>query len=86
MSSINIKNEHAVRLIKELAELEGESMTTVTIRAVEDRLERQRHPIVDEQRMQYWLDFGQRVRERMNPDDLGKDFSDDLYAERGLPG
>ena len=36
--ALNIKNEEAVRLAKELAALEGESMTTVVIEALREKL------------------------------------------------
>jgi len=86
MTALNIKNEEAVRLVKELAELEGESMTTVVREAVREKLERERNPVINEARMQYWLDFGQRVRETADPEWLAKDPFEDLYDEKlGLP-
>lgn len=88
MAALNIKNEEAVRLVKELAELEGESMTTVVIEAVRDRLERKRQPVVDEERMRYILGLGRQVREhmqRVNPEWLERDPTEDLYDEDGLP-
>jgi len=85
MSALNIKNEEAVRLVKELAELEGESMTTVVIEAVREKLDRKRKPVINEARMRYWLDFGQRVRETADPEWLARDPTDDLYDEFGLP-
>ena len=54
-ASMNIKDDEAVRLIEELAELEGESMTTVVIGAVRDRLDRKRRPRINEERVGYWL-------------------------------
>lgn len=39
MPALNIKNEVAYNLVKELAELEGKSMTTVVIEAVRTQLE-----------------------------------------------
>lgn len=85
MAALNIKNEEVVRKVKELAELEGASMTTVVMAAVQDRLDRQRESSVNEARMEYWLAFGKRVRKQMDPDLLGKDLTEDLYDERGLP-
>jgi antitoxin VapB len=63
MVALNIKNEEAVRLVKELAELKGESMTTVLIEAVQEKLERERKPRINEERMQYFLDLGRQIRE-----------------------
>ncbi len=87
--ALNIKNEEAVRLAKQLAELEGESMTTVVIEALREKLDRTHTPQVNEQRMNYWLDRGREIRahlERVNPESLGRDPIDDLYDEEtGLP-
>ena len=86
MRALNIKNEEAVRLVRELAELEGESMTTVVIGAVREKLERERKPQINEERMQYILDLGRRVREMADPDWLATDQSSEMYDdELGLP-
>lgn len=85
MPALNIKNEEAYRLIKELADLEDKSMTTVVIEAVREKLDRTRKPQINEARMQYWLDFGQRVRETTPPELLALDPDDFLYDENGLP-
>ena len=58
MSALNIKNEEAVRLVRELAELEGESMTTVVIEAVREKLDRTRNPESSAARVQYWIGVG----------------------------
>ncbi len=42
-------------------------MMTVVIEAVRKQLESERTPVINEARMQYWLDFGQRVRETADP-------------------
>ena len=85
MPALNIKNEEAYELVKELADLRGESMTTVVIEAVRKQLERERKPQINEARMQYWLDFGQRVRETTAPELLALNPDDILYDENGLP-
>jgi len=86
MAALNIKNPEAVRLVKELAELEGASMTTVVIEAVREKLERDRKPEINEERMQYILDLGKRVRESVDPQWLATDQIDELYDdELGLP-
>lgn len=85
MPALNIKNEEAVRLVKELAELEGESMTTVVIEAVREKLERKRKPEINEARVQYWLRVGDELRANANPGWLASDPTEDLYDERGLP-
>ena len=86
MAALNIKNEEAYRLVKELAELEGESMTTVIIEAVKDRLEQKRKPQINEERMQHILELGRRVRQEADPVWIDRDQIADLYdPESGLP-
>lgn len=86
MAALNIKNEEAYRLVKELAELQGKSMTTVVIEAVQEKLDRERKPQINEDRLKYWLDYGKRVRETADPAWLAKDPFEDLYDEEtGLP-
>jgi hypothetical protein len=85
MAALNIKNEEAYRLVKELAELEDKSMTTVVIKAVQEKLERERKPRINEERMQYFLDLGRQIRESADPEWLERDQIADLYDEFGLP-
>lgn len=85
MTPITIDDENAIRLVEELAALEGVSTTTVVIEAVQDRLDRKRLPAINEARMQYWLAFGSRVRTQMKPEDRDRDLTGDLYDENGLP-
>ena len=88
MAALNIKNEEAVRLARQLAALEGESMTTVVIEALREKLEREHKPRVDEARIQYWLQRGREIRaqiELIDPESLQRDPTDDLYDDLGLP-
>ncbi len=86
MAALNIKNEEAYRLVKELAELEGKSMTTVVIEAVQEKLDRERKPRINEERMQYFLDLGRQIRESADPEWLERDQIAELYDEEtGLP-
>jgi antitoxin VapB len=85
MTALNIKNEEAVRLVRELAELEGESMTTVVIEAVREKLDRTRNPESSEARVRYWIGVGDELRASMDAKWLATDPTDDLYDERGLP-
>ena len=85
MAALNIKNEETVRLAKELAALEGKSLTTVVTEALREKLDREHKPQINEARMQYWLDFGRRVRASADPEWLAIDPTDDLYDEDGLP-
>jgi antitoxin VapB len=83
--SLNIKNDEAYRLIRELADREGKSMTAAVIDAVREKLDRERKPEINEERVQYFLDLGRRVREETDPAWLERDPFEDLYDERGLP-
>jgi antitoxin VapB len=85
MPTLNIKSEEAYQLAKELAELEGKSMTAVVIDAVREKLEREREPKINEERVQYFLELGRRVRESADPEWLATDPTADLYDESGLP-
>ncbi len=85
VAALSIKNEGACCLVRELAERRGESMTAVVTEAVREKLERERKSQINEARMQYWLDFGQRVRDATPPELLDLDLFDDMYDETGLP-
>ncbi len=86
MGSLNIKNERAVRLITELAALEGKSKTAVVIEAVEEKLGRGHKPGVDDAIVQKWLDYGKRIRETADPKWLDRDQIAEMYDdELGLP-
>ena len=85
MPALNIKNEEAYQLVKELADLRGESMTTVVIDVVREQLEKERKPQINEERIQYWLKVGRELRSSADPDWLASDPTDELYDEFGLP-
>jgi antitoxin VapB len=86
MAALNIKNEETYKLVKELADLRGETMTAVITEAVREKLERERKPQINEERMQYFLDLGRRIRETADPEWLAKDPFEELYDdELGLP-
>jgi hypothetical protein len=86
MPTLNIKNEEAYQLVRELAELEGKSMTTVVIEAVREKLERERKPEINEERVQYWLNVGRELRANTDPEWLARDQIEDLYDDHlGLP-
>jgi len=84
--SVSIKNQEAYRLIKELADLEHKSMTTVVIEAVREKLERERSPEIDHAKAEHFLQMGRTVRATADPDWLARDLIADLYDdETGLP-
>ena len=84
--ALNIKNPETYRLVKELAELTGESMTGAVTEAVRERLERtraERDPDrIDTERA---LALLQVIRDRMPPGYLDQDFDALLYDELGAP-
>lgn len=79
--SLNIKNAETYRLIRELAEATGESMTAAVTIAVRERLERVRGDFdVEEIR-----ELAREIREALPPGALGIDHGELLYDEDGLP-
>ena len=84
--SLNIKNAETYRLVKELAEATGLSMTAAVTEAVRARLDQIRtdraEPDLDVERATTLL---RELRERMPPGYLDQDFDGLLYDERGLP-
>jgi antitoxin VapB len=83
--ALNIKDEHADRLARELAAETGESITTAVTIAVRERLERLRGGVPSRQRAQALARIAQRsaarpLRDRRTPEEiLG-------YDSHGLPG
>jgi len=79
--SLNIKNRETCQLIRELADLTGESMTGAVTEAVRERLARIRSDFqVDE-----ILELAREIRDRLPPGALDVDHGDLLYDEKGLP-
>jgi antitoxin VapB len=83
--SLNIKNPDTYRLVKELADLTGESMTTAVTEAVRERLERIRNAGAD-------LGVAERIhaiavdmRARLPEDFFDVEHGDLLYDDDGLP-
>ena len=84
--SLNIKNAETYRLVKELADATGESMTAAVTTAVQERLERVRAERgeggID---MERGLALLREMRSRMPPGYLDQDFDELLYDEKGAP-
>ncbi len=84
--SLNIKNEEAVRLVQELAELTGQSLTAAVISATKEKLEKER---ALEARKPGLAERLRKIAEETAP--LFKepwksmDHGDLLYDELGLP-
>ena len=85
--SLNIKNAETYRLVKELADETGESMTTAVTEAVRERLERLRNAEPDDvdARVQRLLELTAEIRRRAPVGYIDQDFDELLYDEMGLP-
>ncbi|HSI42630.1 MAG TPA: type II toxin-antitoxin system VapB family antitoxin [Xanthobacteraceae bacterium] len=82
---LNIKNETTHRLIRELAELTGESQTAAVTTAVQERLERLRRVEAPGSLSARLLAIGKDCAMRLGPVDPSVDPTDFLYGEDGLP-
>jgi antitoxin VapB len=82
--SLNIKNEEAHRLARELAESTGESRATAVTRAVRERLERvsQRRK---KSKIQRILKIARKCAPLWKEPFRSVDHGDLLYDEKGLP-
>lgn len=85
--SLNIKNEDTVRLVRELADATGESLTTAVTTAVRERLARVDAERTDDTdaRFQRALALLAVMRERAPAGYFDQDFDELLYDEMGLP-
>jgi antitoxin VapB len=82
--SLNIKNEDAHRLARELAEATGESMTLAVSEAIRERLERVRRDSragLAERLLKIGKECAARIEEPYKSIDHGEL----LYDEKGLP-
>lgn len=81
--ALNLKNDEAQRLSRELADLTGESITTAVTVAVRERLDRlQAVEQTPDQRAVRILELGRQISTAMPPARLDVE---DLFDERGLP-
>jgi antitoxin VapB len=78
---MNIKDEEAHRLAKELASLTGESMTRAVTEAIRERLARERRKGLVEK----WLAIGGQLAPLWKEPYKSLDHADLLYDEKGLP-
>jgi antitoxin VapB len=82
--ALNIKNKEAEKLVHELAEITGESMTTAVTEAVRERLERvrsERGKGLAERLLKIGKDCASHLHEPYRSVDHG----DLLYDEKGMP-
>lgn len=80
--SLNIKNEEAHRLAREIAERTGESMTAVVTGALRERLKHLNGPTPDD-RLAAMLEIARECGPLLEGADLDHDRL--LYDEQGLP-
>jgi antitoxin VapB len=84
--AMNIKNPEAERLARKVAQLNGETITTAIIVALEERLERQQRGARGESRMEWLNRISTETAAIMNDGRTSKELVDDLYDEEtGLP-
>jgi len=83
--SLNIKNEETYRLVRELADLTGESMTGAVTEAVRERLERLRQAEGREGMAERIHAIAADMRARLPDDFFDIEHGDLLYDENGLP-
>jgi antitoxin VapB len=82
--SLNIKNEKTHRLVRELAQATGESMTAAVDKAVRERLERVRRDKKGNL-AERLLQIGRECAAHMKEPYLSIDHGEMLYDEKGLP-
>jgi antitoxin VapB len=83
-AQLNIKSEDAYRLASRLAELTGESLTSVVLKALRAELEREERVRDRQQRLCRLREIAADIRRHMQtpPPSSNHDW---LYDERGLP-
>lgn len=80
---MNIKNDEAQRLARQLADLTGESLTAAVTVAVQERLSRiQADRETTQERALRIRELGRRISAALPPTAIT---TEDLYDERGLP-
>jgi antitoxin VapB len=82
--ALSIKNEETHRLVRELAERTGETMTMAVTTAVRERLDRIRRE-QDESLADRLLAIGKDCAARLREPFRSVDHGDLLYDERGRP-
>ncbi len=83
--SLNIKNPETYRLVRELADITGESMTTAVTEAVRDRLARVRQSETPGVMADQLHEIATGMRARLPDDFLDADPTSPLYDRDGLP-
>lgn len=90
MPDLNIKNPEAYRLVKELADATGESMTQAVITSVRERLDRTKsrrgtRETEIQARIERMSEIAAEMRRLAPPGYWDQDVDELLYDENGLP-
>jgi antitoxin VapB len=84
--AMNIKNPEAERLAREVAQLNGETITTAIVVALKERLERLQWEVERAGRMEWLKRISAETAAIMNDGRTSKELMDELYDdETGLP-
>jgi antitoxin VapB len=83
--SLNIKKAETHKLVRQLAKLTGESMTTAVDTAVRERLERLRKPQNKQELIERLQAISRDCAPRWKEPYRSVDHGDLLYDEKGLP-
>jgi antitoxin VapB len=84
--ALNIKNEETVRLARELARRNGETMTMAVTVALKERLERQEESPRRKHRMEALMQFSEYSAQFFKDAPSGNEMINALYDEEtGLP-
>lgn len=79
------EDDEAYRLVRELADLRGESMSDVVTELAREAIERERPRLSADALRAKWLVKGKDFRAGMHEPYLSADHDDLLYDERGMP-
>lgn len=83
--SLNIKNPEAHELATQLSRITGESLTTTVVKALRERLERERQASSAEPKAERMLAFARRFSAGMKPGCHSSGHDAMVYSEDGLP-
>ncbi len=83
--SLNIKNNEAHRLARELAELRGVSIASAVTEALRENLEREKRRGRNKSLSKELLEIGKRCAAHVKKPVKSSDHSDMLYDSAGLP-
>lgn len=84
--SLNLKNPRAHELASQLAEIMGESLTTVVIRALEEKLAKEKLKAEHRTQADKLLAFAERFSSGMAANVTSAGHAAMLFDENGLPG